>query len=130
MGRAMGPSQSADVRSAIHRAARTEDALRAVLNRALTRRGWRPRVLPYAGYGSDGWVRVLARVLLAPPGSRSRDLEEGRGWRRFFSASVSGVAVTVEVGGGRHQVVSGRDGHLDEVLPAVLPPGVASAVLT
>ena len=57
----------------IHRAARTEDAVRGLLNRWLVRRGWLPQVLPFAGYGlaggtdgdrdggtdggTDGWVR-------------------------------------------------------------------------
>ena len=63
----------------LHRAARAEDALGAVIERALRRRGWRPRVLAYTGYGADGWVRVLARVLLTPPGTRRRDVEDGRG---------------------------------------------------
>src|SRR5947209_3086165 len=56
----------------MHRAARTEDLLRALLNRRLVRRGWRPQVLPFAGYGTageGGWVRLLGRVLLRPPGA-------------------------------------------------------------
>ncbi len=31
------------------------------------RRGWQPRLIPYTGYGTTGWVRILGRVLLAPP---------------------------------------------------------------
>lgn len=94
-----------------------------LIARVLRRRGWRPRVLPYTSYGTDGWVRVLARVLLTPPGTRRQDIETGRGWRRFFSAPVSGVAVTVIVGGRVHEVHSARGGYLDTRVPAVLPPG-------
>jgi len=114
----------------LHRAARAEDVLGALIERMLRRRGWRPRVLAYTGYGADGWVRVLARVLLTPPGTRRRDVEDGRGWRRFMSAGVADVAVTVEVGGRTHQVRSGRGGFLDLHLAADLPAGWASARLS
>lgn len=118
----------------MHRAARAEDRLHAWLERWLRRRGWRPRVVAYTGYGSApadgaGWVRVMARVLLAPDDTRSRELRLGRGWRRFLTASAADVEVTVEVGGARHRVVSGRGGYLDEVLPADLAPGWAEATL-
>ena len=107
----------------LHRAARIEDAIGAVVERALRRRGWRPRVLTYTGYGTDCWVRVLGRVLLTPPGTRRHDVEGGRGWRRFLSAGVGGEPVTVELGGQRHEVRSGRGGYFDVRLPAELPAG-------
>src|SRR3954462_13315529 len=110
----------------IHRAARTEDVVRALLNRWLLRRGWRPQVLPFAGYGSaagtdggtDGWVRLLRRGPLTPAGASRLPPRGGaprrnpaavRGWRRFLSAPAPGVPVTVDVGGRRHEVASGRD---------------------
>ena len=82
----------------LHRVARIEDRWHNLLERWLRRRGWSPRVIAYTGYGADGWVRVMARVLLAPPDTRAGELRLGRGWRRFFSASASGVTVTVDVG--------------------------------
>ena len=121
----------------IHRAARTEDAVRWLLNRWLVRRGWRPQVLPFAGYGlaagtdgTEGWVRLLGRVLLTPPGAGRRDPAGVRGWRRFLSAPAPGIPVTVRVGGTKHEVVSGRDGYLDLVLPAALPPGRGAATVS
>jgi phosphatidate phosphatase APP1 len=113
---------------AIHRSARVEDAVRGVLNRRLLRRGWRRQVVPYAGYGTTEWVRLLGRVLITPPGSRRRD--PARGWRRFLSAPAAGVPVHVEIAGRRHEVESGRDGYLDLVLPTALPPGRAEALLS
>jgi phosphatidate phosphatase APP1 len=130
----------------IHRAARTEDVVRSLLNRWLVRRGWSPQVLPFAGYGlaggsdggghsggdsgtDDGWVRLLGRVLLTPPGSR-RDPAAVRGWRRFLSAPAPGIPVTVQVAGQEHQVMSGRDGYLDLVLPAALPAGRGQALVS
>jgi Phosphatidate phosphatase APP1, catalytic domain len=114
---------------AIHRAARVEDAVRGVLNRRLLARGWRPQVVPYAGYGTQNWVRLLGRVLITPPGSRRRD-PTVRGWRRFLSAPAPDVPVLVEIAGEKHEVESGRDGYLDLVLPAALPPGRAQALLS
>lgn len=111
----------------LHRSARVEDRLNAVIERLLRRRGWRVRVLPYAGYGTGGWVRVLARVLLTPPGTRRRDVESGRGWRRFMSAPVAGVVVSVNVGGRCHEVVTARGGYIDAIVRADLAPGWAHA---
>jgi len=113
-----------------HRAARVEDGFYALVAHFLRRRGWRPRVLTYTGYGADGWVRVLGRVLLTPPGTRHRDLEDGRrGWRRFLSAKLAGVPVTIDVGGQCHQVCSARGGYIDEVVTADLASGSAQALL-
>jgi phosphatidate phosphatase APP1 len=119
---------SAPVR--LHRSARAEDRVHAVVERLLRRRGWRPRILPYAGYGTNGWVRVFGRVLLTPPGTGRRDLEGGRGWRRFLCSPSAGVVVTVTVGGQCHEVVSERGGYVDAVLPADLPHGWTDAVLS
>lgn len=107
----------------IHRSARVEDRIDALVERVLRRRGWRVGVLPYTMYGTDGWVRVLARVLLTPPGTPRRDLETGRGWRRFVSAPVGGVEVTVIIDGRAHEVVSGRGGYIDTTVPGDLTPG-------
>jgi phosphatidate phosphatase APP1 len=121
----------------IHRAARTQAAVRKLINRRLERRGWRPQVLPFAGYGlaggdgvTEGWVRVFGRALLTPPGSRRRDPAAVRGWRRFVSAPAPGVPVVVEVAGRRHEVISGRDGYVDVVVPADLPAGRGEALVS
>lgn len=107
-----------------------EDALNRTAAGLMHRRGWRPRIITYTGYGGDGWVRVLARVLLAPPGVGDRDSAAMRGWRHFVSAKVGGVPVTVDVGGERHVVETGRGGYIDVVLPARLAPGWTQATLS
>jgi phosphatidate phosphatase APP1 len=111
----------------MHRAARFEDRVHAGVERWLRRRGWRPTVLAFTGYGVEGWVRVLARVMLAPPDTAPGELRLGRGWRRFLTATAAGVPVTVDVGDRHHQVTSGRGGYIDAVLAADLPPGWAEA---
>ncbi len=62
------------VESRPHWAARVEDAVFTAPCVGLRRRHWITRVQPYTGYGSAGWVRVLARAVLAPPGTRSAQL--------------------------------------------------------
>ena len=114
----------------LHRAARVEDRLHAAAERWLRRRGWRPRVVPFIGYGTEGWVRVLARVLLAPPDTGTSEIRLGRGWRRFLTASAADVPVTVRVGGREHLVVSGRGGYVDAVLAADVEPGWVEAELS
>ena len=114
-----------------HRAARLEARFHTFLEGNLQGRGWAPRLVPYVGYGTTTWVRVLTRVLLTPRGGTlprryganpelAADL---RGWRRFVSASAVGVPVTVTVAGTSHEVVSDRDGYVDVRLPASLEPG-------
>ena len=64
------------------------------------------------------------------PDTRPRELRLGRGWRRFLTASATGVVVSVDVGGRRHDVCSDRGGYVDAVLAADLPPGWAEATFT
>jgi phosphatidate phosphatase APP1 len=103
--------------------ARLEGAAQERLSRALVRRGWRPAVLGFTGYGTTSWVRVLGRVLLRRRGEPSTSTGETRGWRSFLALDVPEVAVTVEVGGVRQVVTSDRDGYIDMVIPCTLSPG-------
>ena len=79
-------------------------------------------MVPFTGYGTEGWVRVLARVLLAPPDTQDEELRLGRGWRRFLTAPRR-RAGDGGVGGREHQVVSGRGGYVDAVSAAAVEPG-------
>jgi Uncharacterized conserved protein len=115
----------------VHRAARLEDAFHDFRARRARRRGFLSTVVPYTGYGSTTWVRVLGRVLLAReprPGSRAerknrKRVESIRGWRSFTSVPVNDVAVTVEIDGTAHTVLPDRGGVIDAVLPVELAPG-------
>ena len=112
----------------LHRSARAEDAVLALVARFLRRRGWTPRVIPFTGYGSAvpdgvGWVRVLARAVLGPPPSSVMAREAARWWRQFLSVAAADVPVTVRAGGRAHEVRSDRGGYVDVVLPAELPAG-------
>lgn len=105
--------------------ARLERRLHSWRERRARARGQRPTVAAYPGYGGDGWVRVLGRVLIAP---KVRPADGGeyasvRGWRSFASVPVAFAQVQVTVAGVVHDVVADRGGVIDVELPGSLPPG-------
>jgi phosphatidate phosphatase APP1 len=120
-----------------HRAARLEDWIHDIRERWARRRGHVPTIVPYTGYGSTEWVRVLCRVLLSrpiaadePSKRRRKRREQGiRGWRSFTSVPVGGVAVLIEVGGERIEVLADRGGVVDTRVPVSLAPGWHQATL-
>ncbi len=128
---------SANPTARLHPAARLEDAFDRGVAALLRRKGWTLRIEPYAGYGRPGWVRVLARTLLAAPQVRDKDLPGAggaaqagsgqaravRGWRSFATAQVAGAEIEVLVGGKAHVVTTDRGGYLDVVLDSDLEPG-------
>ncbi|SFR78966.1 Phosphatidate phosphatase APP1 [Agromyces sp. CF514] len=121
-----------------HRAARVEDWVHDLHVRWARRRGQVPTVVPYTGYGSTEWVRVLCRVLLSrqisadetSPRRRKRREQGIRGWRSFTSAPVGDVPVTIEVGGQRIEVRTDRGGVVDTRIPVSLAPGWHQATLS
>ena len=112
-----------------HRAARLERRLTDLIARRLRRRGWTANVEPFTGYGTDGWVRVLGRAVLAPPDRQLSIAEQPyapravRGWRSFLVVPLPGATVEVEVDGARHPVQVDDRGYLDVRLPAGFGPG-------
>ncbi len=112
------------------RATRFEAAVERQLALGLWRRGWRPQVLGYTGYGSSepdhGWVRLLGRVVLRPPAVAGERRSDVRGWRHFLAVSLPGVDVVAEVGAERHALRSAHGGYFDVVVPSGLPAGWAT----
>lgn len=119
-----------------HRAARLDDTVARTVVAVLRRRGWVERVEPYTGYGGPGWVRVMARVLLAPPGTTAGEVRAQdrttvvRGWRAFLSAQVPHVEVELRVGDVVRRVRADRGGYVDAVVEVRLPPGRAAVTIT
>ncbi|MGO1184008.1 MAG: App1 family protein [Micrococcaceae bacterium] len=96
--------------------------------------GDEPTILSFTGYGTTSWVRVLARVILAPGeefvnGRRLAPvIKDGvRGWRNFISPPLAFHQVDVEVAGHRYPVRADRNGVIDAVIPAQLSPGWTTA---
>ena len=113
-----------------HLAGLVEDRWNHLLGGALRSRGWGHLVVPLVGYGGPDFVRVLARVVLAPVPDASRadrpvaDERYRRGWRNFATAEAIDVEVTVTVAGVRHPTRTDRSGHVDVRLPGSgLAPG-------
>ena len=95
-------------------------------------RGKKPSVIPYIGYGSTDWVRVLGRVLYLKPESREHtrfrpdvaEVSRVRGWRTFTSLSVPHQPVRVLIDGEPvTEVVADRGGVIDSIVPVSLSPG-------
>ncbi len=99
--------------------------VRDVLSRIARHRGWTPAVLAHPGYGSGGRVRVLGRVLLAPPGAHPEQRRALPGWQRFLTLESPHTDVEVGVGGARTVVRSDENGLVDVTLE--LPADVAAA---
>jgi len=110
--------------AAPHRAFRADHAIVAWRARRARERGFTAVVIPYTGYGSTRWVRVLARVLLSRDQQRPEVEPAGaRGWRSFTSIPVEDAEVTVTVDGVASTVTADRSGIVDQVVPASLDPG-------
>ncbi len=95
-------------------------------------RGLRPAVTGFPGYGTEEWVRVLGRVLIAPPIKRTSTGEFAslRGWRSFAAVPVGFGQVDVTIDGVTHRVVADRGGVIDAKLPATLSPGWQSITMS
>jgi phosphatidate phosphatase APP1 len=73
-------------------------------------------------------VRLIGRALLT--GTPGPEAELVRGWRRFLTVPLPGVAVQLAVGDVRTTVRSGQGGHLDATVKVDLEPGWHDATLT
>ncbi|MCC6270415.1 MAG: DUF2183 domain-containing protein [Microbacteriaceae bacterium] len=104
--------------------ARLEDRFHRFRERRARRRGFTPIVMPYTGYGSTTWIRVLSRVLLARPGTVDEiRYKKIRGWRSFTSVPVADANVTVTIGGVQRTITADRGGVIDDVIDVSLSPG-------
>jgi phosphatidate phosphatase APP1 len=108
----------------LHRAARMEDAVHAFRERNARRRGLIPTIVPYSGYGGQGWLRILCRVLLTKDGERrSNEHTHVRGWRSFTSVPIDAVVVEAVIDGTTHRVTADRGGVVDARIEVSLRPG-------
>lgn len=106
------------------RAVALEDRFHRMRERRGRRRGLLPVVIPYSGYGGDGWVRVLCRVLLARVDAERPTRSRLRGWRSFFTIPLAGCDVTITADGKQFVVHADRGGVVDVDVAVRLEPGV------
>lgn len=85
-------------------------------------RGATPVAKGFMGYGTQSWVRVLARVVVTSPlddqtaslEAASKVVRDGmRGWRNFVNPPLPNCRVTIEVGGRSFEAVADRGGVVD-----------------
>ncbi len=99
--------------------------------RRAIRRGLVAVVVPFTGYGTTDWVRVLGRVVLRRPGAAPADrFTSIRGWRSFVSIPLSDAEVEVIIGEERRVIRADRGGVLDAAIPVHLAPGWAAIRLS
>ncbi len=105
--------------------ARLERRGHAWRERRARARGPRPQRAGRPGCGGAGRVRVVGRVLIAPPVRKAASGEYAsvRGWRSFVAVPVGYAQVRIVVEGVAHDVVADRGGVIDTVVPATLEPG-------
>lgn len=116
--------------AARNRAMKAEDRWHQLRLRLARRRRQNVTVLSMVGYGTQHWVRVFSRVVMAPDshfvnGRRvTKLIADGfRGWRNFISAPVPFAEVTITAGGRTFEVVADRGGIVDTVIAVELEPG-------
>ena len=113
----------------LHFAARLEDSVHAWREKRGRKRGLKTTIIPYTGYGSPGWVRVLCRVVLTGGDVASQRVAKVRGWRSFFSIPVDDVEVTIIAGGVEQKVLADRGGVVDTKINVDLTPGWHTIIL-
>lgn len=120
------------VRAKVLWLARLEYRFHAWRERRARRRGQKPTVTPFPGYGGPDWVRVLGRVMIVPPvkPTTSGEYAGVRGWRSFVAVPIGYAQVTVTIDGVAHEVVADRGGVIDTRLPAGLKPGWQSFTMS
>lgn len=102
---------------------RVDDAVRQFRERRARKAGRVPSIIPYTGYGSTSWVRVLGRVLITNQSPSESPLESFRGWRSFTGIPVNNAPVRVQIGDTVHHVLANRGGIIDVRVEASLTPG-------
>ncbi|MDO5495121.1 MAG: DUF2183 domain-containing protein [bacterium] len=102
--------------------ARIEDAINRRMIPRLREAGQVPTIIPFTGYGSSRFVRVLARTVMHDPTKEATDrtregrLEGQRGWRSFAGTYVGMLPVEITAGGVTIQTKSDRSGYIDVVI--------------
>lgn len=113
-------------------AARFEDWTHKHRIKFSKKRGKVASIIPYIGYGSTQWVRVLARILYLKPKTETDESQRAdvvqvskvRGWKTFTSVAGPFVEVQVHIDG-QHvgSAKSDRGGVVDAVIDVELTPG-------
>ncbi len=109
---------------ALHRAFRVDLAVLRWRDRRARAAGRTPQVIPYTGYGSTSWLRILGRVVLADESPvKGAEPTGARGWRSFTVVPVQNAVVRVDIGDAPYEVHADDGGIIDQVIEVDLEPG-------
>lgn len=112
--------------------AKFESWIHAHRTQRAVKRGLEPTIIPYIGYGSTEWVRVLGRVLYLRPRHTEEDLgredliqvSKVRGWRTFTSVAVPNQPIDVFLDGKLVTTISADEGGvIDSTIAVTLSSG-------
>src|SRR5699024_814208 len=123
--------------AATHFSARIEDGVHRRLTPFLRNRGWRPRTIPYTGYGNSDFVRVLGRVVMGRRMEAQAKVEQAttaealggagcnqRGWRSYIAAPGGYIPVRSRSGEAEYRTKTDPSGYFDYTSPTPdLTPG-------
>lgn len=102
--------------------ARFEDAINRRTIPRLRALGQVPTIIPFTGYGSTKFVRVLARTVMHDPTTEDSDrtregrLEGHRGWKSFLGTYVGMLPVEITAGRVTIHTKADRSGYIDVVI--------------
>lgn len=125
-----------------NRAMKAEDRWHQLRLNLARRRRQHVTVLSLTGYGTQTWVRVFSRIVMAPDSHFENGRRVGkviadgvRGWRNFISAPVPFAEVSLTVAGHTFEVTADRGGIIDAVadlrtVDGRLEPGWQEVTLT
>lgn len=109
---------------------RVDDAWHRWRERRARRHGLVPTVVPFIGYGTPSWARVIGRVvLMAPEAASPNPGAKLRGWRSFLAATVNSAEVELLAGNKVLTIRSDRGGVIDTVIPVGLEPGWRAVIV-
>lgn len=118
---------------------RAEDRFQAWRAGRRLSRGSDPLVKGFLGYGTQQWVRVLARVVVASPRGEqtaafeatSKVVRDGiRGWRNFVNPPMPDAPVSIEIQGQTFPATADRGGVVDVTIPIPLELGWHTITIT
>lgn len=116
---------------------RVEDVVQQAVGRGLRSLGRPVQVRVFPGYGGDGWLRVLGRVVVSGPTAPDLRVDRPSTWqvlganlRQYLTSEVPFARVRVGCGGRTWEVSTDREGYLDVTLDPQLSSGQHTITMT
>jgi len=109
---------------------RVEDGFERLVGHALRRLGRPVQVRVFPGYGVEGRVRLLGRVVVAGPSALDPRVDRpstfqvlGANLSQYLTSELPSARVRIECGDQSQEVSADHEGYVDEVVDVGLPTG-------